>query len=1235
MKGKIYFKSWLFLISFVICNQLAGQVLNVQVQPVSSPPDYYEFCAGEEFFLQAVASGGTMPYSYLWTGNGAVYLNDSTLSNVTFMTTVSGVYTLTVTVTDASLNSASQTITLNVKPLPNIIGSSDTTICMGQSVTLWGANAANFLWFDDDDNIIGFGPTLTITPASTTTYILFGITNGCGKAKEITVEVNQPPLVDAGPDQQICVGGIFSALNATASNYSSIMWTTSGDGTFSNNTVLNPFYLPGPNDILNGSVTLAITAYGDYPCPESQDQLVLNIFPLPNADAGPDQSICQGESATLTASGGTTYVWSTTETTSTIVVTPTASQTYFVTVTDNDCSSVDSVFVEVRPEPVITITPDITICIGDTVLLTVGGGTSYMWSTGDTTTTIQVAPIVTTTYNVTVTENSCSATASVLVSVNDPVATITPNTSSICLGSGATITAGGGVSFIWNTGDTTSTIMVYPVADSTYSVTVTDAAGCSATTQTTITVEELSYTISPDTIICEGESTTISVSGGASWIWSNGAMTSSTVVSPLTSQFYYVTVTEGVCIQVDSVFIDVIPLPIVTISNDTIICEGEIVPLWVTGGGTYLWSTADTTSAIFVQPGSTTTYFVQVSLNSCSVIESVTVTVNPSPVLITSGNTTICENDSVMLWVTGADSYFWSTIDTSSFIIVSPTTTTTYSVTGTNLNGCSSESSITITVLPPPVLTITPDTAICFGDSLFLNVDGAMDFIWNTGEQTAQIVVTPATQTTYSVTGTIGTCSASASVTVDVNGLPLVDAGVTQLVIQGDSVFLNPTIGGTGSTFTCLWVPADGLENPNDCSTWAFPDSTTTYTLFVINEFDCSGFDTVSVVVYPPGVYIDAGNDVTICEYDSVMLNCSIILGNQPPYSFSWTPSAYLSSDTIENPFALPPVTTMFYVTVTDSAGQSATDSVLVTVIDSPNPDAGPDVEICFGESATLTGSGIGSFLWSTGDTISQITVTPFVTTDYILTVDNMGCVASDTVNVLVKPLPEIILSPDQTICRGDTVDLFCVAQGDWIWNTGDTTGLITVFPELTTIYSVTATLDGCENTESTTVFVNQVAAFSLINDLLYPDLIIGQSVTFEVIPDIFTLYAFYINEDLMQTGTSNTFATNILQDGDIVTAEVTDDNSCTDRVQWVAVARVIPNGFTPNGDGVNDLFMSGVPVTIVNRWGTELYNGIEGWDGKFENKECPAGTYFYLIEVIDNLSEKSVVLKGSVLLIR
>lgn len=1235
MKGKLFFKGWLFLISFVIFNQVAGQVLNVQVLPVNNPPDYYEFCAGEEFAFQALVSGGTMPYSLLWSGSGAAFLNDTTLSNVIFVSTIPGVYNLTVTVTDATMNTASHTITVNVKPLPNVIGSNDTTICLGQSVVLWAANATNFLWFDDDDNIIGFGPNLTVSPVTTTTYILFGITAGCGKSKEITVTVNQPPLVDAGPDQQVCVGGIFSALNATASNYSSILWTTSGDGTFSNNSVLNPLYIPGPNDILNGSVVLAITAYGDYPCPESQDQLTLNIYPLPPADAGPDQSICQGESATLTASGGTTYVWSTTETTASIVVTPVSSQMYYVTVTDNDCSSVDSVFVEVRPEPLVTITPNFTICIGDTTLLTAGGGTSYMWSTGDTTSTIQVAPVVTTTYYVTVTENSCSATASVQVSVSNPVATITPNTISICLGSGATMTAGGGVSFIWSTGDTTATIIVYPVADSTYSVTVTDAAGCSASTQTTITVEDMTYSISPDTTICEGQNTTISVTGGASWIWSNGATTSSTVVSPMVSQYYYVTVTEGVCVKYDSVYINVVPLPVVTISNDTIICQGETVPLWVTGGGTYLWSTSDTTSSISVQPGSTTTYFVQVTLNSCSVIESVTITVNPSPVLITGGNMIICENDTVTLSVSGADSYIWNTSDTSSSITVSPAFTTTYSVTGTNTFGCSSETSITVMVLPPPDLTISLDTAICFGDSIFLNVDGATNFIWSTGDFTAQIHVSPLIQTTYTVTGTIGTCSSSASVTVDVNGLPFVDAGVTQLVIQGDSVFLNPIIGGTGTTFTCLWVPADGLANPNDCSTWAFPDSTTTYTLFVINEFDCSGSDTVSVVVFPPGVYIDAGNDITICENDSVMLNCSIILGNQPPYSFSWTPSAYLSSDTIENPIASPPVTTMFYVTVTDNIGQTATDSVLVTVIDNPNPDAGPDVEICFGESATLTGSGIGSFLWSTGDTIPQITVTPFVTTDYILTVDNMGCVASDTVNVLVKPLPEILLSPDQTICRGDTVDLFCVAQGDWIWNTGDTTGIITVYPEMTTIYSVTATLDGCENTESTTVFVNQVAAFSLINDLLYPDLIIGQSVTFEVIPDIFTQYAFYINEDLMQSGTSNKFTTNLLQDGDVVTAEVTDDNSCTDRVQWIAVARVIPNGFTPNGDGVNDLFMQGVPLTIINRWGTELYNGNEGWDGKFENKECPGGTYFYLIEVVDIMSEKSVVLKGSVLLIR
>ena len=145
---------------------------------------------------------------------------------------------------------------------------------------------------------------------------------------------------------------------------------------------------------------------------------------------GPN-SICIGKSATLLASGGTSYAWNTNpvQTTASITVSPTATTTYVVTVTNaNGCTDTESKILTVNPLPVAAITGDLTICIGENTTLTASGGTSYVWNTtpAQTTAAITVAPTTTTTYTVTVTNaNGCTDTESATVSVstnNQPVA---------------------------------------------------------------------------------------------------------------------------------------------------------------------------------------------------------------------------------------------------------------------------------------------------------------------------------------------------------------------------------------------------------------------------------------------------------------------------------------------------------------------------------------------------------------------------------------------------------------------------------------------------------------------------------------------------------------------------------------------------------------------------------------------------------------------------------------------
>ncbi|HNU58814.1 MAG TPA: Ig-like domain-containing protein, partial [Aquaticitalea sp.] len=171
--------------------------------------------------------------------------------------------------------------------------------------------------------------------------------------------------------------------------------------------------------VAEGNVTITFTTVdGGF-----ADSAEITVFPAAlQASAGDDQTICQGQSATLTATGGVTYLWSTGETTATITVSPTQTTTYTVTVFDasGNNSDSDDVTVIVNPLPVADAGDDVSICLGESTTLTANGGTSYLWNTGATTASITVSPNSTTIYSVQVTQNGCSSNDNVTVTVNNP-----------------------------------------------------------------------------------------------------------------------------------------------------------------------------------------------------------------------------------------------------------------------------------------------------------------------------------------------------------------------------------------------------------------------------------------------------------------------------------------------------------------------------------------------------------------------------------------------------------------------------------------------------------------------------------------------------------------------------------------------------------------------------------------------------------------------------------------------
>ncbi|GAA4901410.1 hypothetical protein GCM10023311_28890 [Flaviramulus aquimarinus] len=841
-------------------------------------------------------------------------------------------------------------------------------------------------------------------------------------------------VADAGPDVTICDG---DSIILTASGGTSYLWST---GATTASITVSP----------SATTTYTVTAFDGGN--SDDDDVIVTVNPLPTADAGVDITICDGDSTTLTASGGDTYLWSTGATTAIINVSPTSTTTYTVTVTSNGCSADDDVIVTVNPSPLANAGADITICEGDTTILTATGGDTYLWSTGATTASINVSPSSTTIYTVTATSNVCSSNDDVQVTVNPlPIANAGSDVS-ICEGSTTTLTASGGDTYLWSTGATTASINVSPSSTTTYSVTVT-TNGCSTNDDVEVVVNPLPIAnAGSDVTICEGDTTTLTASGGDTYLWITGATTASINVSPSSTTTYSVTVTTNGCSSNDDIEVTVNAAPIANAGLDVTICEGDSTTLTATGGGTYLWSTGATTASISVSPSSTTIYTVTATSNGCSANDDVEVTVNSIPIANAGSDVAICEGDTTTLTASGGDTYLWSTGATTASINVSPSSTTTYSVTATT-NGCSSNDDVEVTVNAAPIANAGSDVSICEGDSTILTATGGGTYLWSTGATTASISVSPTTTTIYTVTATLNGCSSNDDITVTVNPLPIANAGSDVSICEGSTTTLTASGGDT-----YLWSTGATTASIN-----VSPSSTTTYSVTVTTN-GCSANDDVEVTVNSIPT-ANAGSDVAICEGDTTTLTAT---GGD---TYLWSTGATMASINVS-----PSSTTTYSVTVTTN-GCSANDDVEVTVNPLPIANAGSDVTICEGDSTILTATGGGTYLWSTGATTASISVSPSSTTIYTVTATSNGCSSNDDVTVTVNSAPTANAGSDISICEGDTTTLTASGGDTYLWSTGATTASINVSPTTTTVYTVTVSYNGCgiSANDDVTVTVNTI----------------------------------------------------------------------------------------------------------------------------------------------------------------
>lgn len=548
------------------------------------------------------------------------------------------------------------------------------------------------------------------------------------------------------------------------------------------------------------------------------------------------------------------------------------------------------------------------------------------------------------------------------------------------------------------------------------------------------------------------------------------------------------------------------------------------------------------------------------------------------------------------------------------------------------------------------ILQPTTPTNICQNGSVTLknvSTGNVSNIIWDfgdgsptqTGNNVTHTYQTPGTYIAYLIAFSNGTCSNSDtdSVVINVQPPPVAVIDPVQIICPNDTIRLQAS-GGTAY----IWEPAPTLHEWNVPNPYASPSENTTYTVRVT---DVCGADTASVLVQVFNFSLDLTDDDTICVGDVLQLNAS---GGA---TYVWAPNPSLSNTTIANPVASPLSSTSYFLTATDINGCILRDTVHITVVDFPIADAGDDRTICKGDRITLSGSGGTHHFWSPNVNISfphtaTPTVFPSSSQHYILEARNVCGSDFDTVFINVIEVNATV-SNDTIICPGMSAFLSADGGISYFWTPGGMVNdlhaqNVIATPNAPTNFQVIVTDEnGCKDTAHVFVDMHPSKKISAGQDII---------IEFGDVAELFATGD--ISGQLLWTP-SNSLSCNTCvnpisspDESTKYTLTLVDENRCKfEDTVWVYIpGRIwIPNTFTPNGDKNNEIFRpKGVDITtfsmeIFNRWGericvVDLFEG--GWDGTYQNKICPQGTYAYKIEYTDIIG-RSKTLFGHVNLIR
>lgn len=641
---------------------------------------------------------------------------------------------------------------------------------------------------------------------------------------------------------------------------------------------------------------------------------------------------------------------------------------------------------------------------------------------------------------------------------------------------------------------------------------------------------------------------------------------------------------------------------------------------------TYLWSNGGTSQTdASLAPGQ---YYVTVTDSAgCRFKDSVVISTFPPPVISTipASADSICYGSNIGITASGGSSYSWLpalglSCSNCPSPTASPAVTTTYTVTGTDSNGCTNTATLRLKVIPLPRLTLTGRDTVCIGSGTTLNVTGANSYVWNPGAGTgSSYSVRPASTTTYTIKATTGTCSKDTTLTVTV--VPIPRAHITaskDSVCSGDSL----TLTGSGGT-TYRWSPG----NLTNAKLHVNPLNTVTYTLYTYGGACEDSATQLLKVVQPITAAIGATHD-SICPHDTTTITATGIGGSA---TYKWNTGETTASITVSDT-----VTTTYTATVYGVC-DSMKKMLTVNVIPIPKPVINGPLWRCKGKKDTLTVTTSNTpthYIWSNGKTTTTI-VTGIINADstiYVRAINSLGCEFIDTFHIQEIPYPLANVTYPAGCGNGITTISAKIVDSagmyTYKWNTGGTNDTIDInIIQDTVIYTVVIS-NGCPITKTITVIrdVPDLSACCSTN------IFVGGNTPINAGGDNIVKYQWQPDNGTLNCDTcanviaSPTVTTTYTVTG-IDAAGCPSERTVTIVVDIPCFDFVVPNVFTPTNGGtlgldkvfyISNKNIDAWSILIFDRWGREVYKSNDKnayWDGNTEGgQQAPSGVYYYMI---------------------